>query len=262
MCLIGLTRHLFTRRKAPSLDLITFFFKSLPLTIIKNVRANTGICVILITLFICRGHGKVTQYFPTSLPTHGGGPRAGQAGVQPGGQAQPLESWGWAAWRGFQSLLPRAPPAPAPWRICTTAWEMICHRICPRQMSHRTKAKPWNLPTKCYEKKANEKLLHADRFGEAQSPCICPRALHWETGTARLPHSLPSGPEPEGRLPPSFGSFLLIPRVFLVRQTGRQTFWNPVVCLRSPARAAQQITHSSTPPEPTSESLKLNPSPR
>lgn len=56
--------------------------------IIETEKSNTSICVILITLFICRGCGKVTQYFPTCSPTDRGAPRAGQALVQPRAKAQ------------------------------------------------------------------------------------------------------------------------------------------------------------------------------
>lgn len=60
--------------------------------IIETAKSNTSICVILITLFICWGCGRVTQYFPTSFPIHRGVLRAGQARIQRREQAQRLES--------------------------------------------------------------------------------------------------------------------------------------------------------------------------
>lgn len=97
MRLIGLTRHLFKRRKTPSFDLcfvfcffvIGFFccFLGIAFNDIETVKSSTIICVISITLLICCLCGKVTQYFPISFLSLRINLLSGQVCIQPRGQS-------------------------------------------------------------------------------------------------------------------------------------------------------------------------------
>lgn len=212
--------------------------------IIETAKSNTSICVILITLIICWGCGRVTQYFPTSFPIHRGVLRAGQARIQRREQAQCLESWGWSRLAGLPvSSATRAPErqlfeefGPPPEERFAIGF--VLGKWLTKQIQTHTH-KILQVANKCSGKRAAGKLLHTWPYWEARSPLvICPPGTALTEEKKRSCCIWPGHPR-------SFKSFHLIPPVFLVRETGRQTSWNPVVGLSShPTPPPANLSHT------------------
>lgn len=116
---------------------------------------------MLMTLFICWGCGKVTPYFPASFPTPRVTPELGRRASDPERSAAIAKPW-LSRPAPLPVPLPRAPPAPDVGRICTTALGTLCHRICPRQMSHQTKTRTCTWRISVLEKRLLRSLYTPD----------------------------------------------------------------------------------------------------